>query len=117
VRDCDPEESGENEDGEGDDDDEGRVPDDAVFEAVVGRELDEDGAEKGPSEEALATGAHPALKLEHVQINFDFLLCVINFCIFCFLECIKLFGVPHINFIICSPLWLQKFSALPKEEL
>ena len=62
VSDGDTEEAGEHEDGEGDDDDERGVADDAVAPSVVRGELHEHGAQEGPREEALAAGAHPALE-------------------------------------------------------
>ena len=62
MRDGDAEEAREHEDGERDDDDEGRVADDAVAPSVVRGQLHEHRAQEGPREEALAAGAHPALE-------------------------------------------------------
>ena len=67
MRDGDPQEACEHEDGEGDYDDERGVADDAVAEAVVRGQLQEDRAQEGPREEALPAGAHPALKEREVQ--------------------------------------------------
>ena len=65
MRDGDAQEACEHEDGEGDYDDERGVADDAVAEAVVRGQLQEDRAQEGPREEALAAGAHPALQEIH----------------------------------------------------
>ena len=71
VNDGHAQESGHDEDEDGDDGDDPGVSEQVVLEAVVRAELKEDCTKKDPREKAFATSANPTLKKETKILNFS----------------------------------------------
>ena len=62
LDDGDADQTGQDQDGERDDNNDRRIPDQFVPKLVMGSQLSHDRAEEHPGEETLSTGTHPTLK-------------------------------------------------------